>query len=139
MSNKLLFLSVVVGILIPNAVLAEVVIQQAGSSATAIGNNNFAASSVNQSASQNQFANPNGYVDGSRQVTVQQAQSNAAAIGQNNVVVSDIEQHSVQNQYGSNSQQQAIQNAINNAAAIGQNNTIINSTGQYNLQNQWSY
>lgn len=50
MSDKLLFLSVVVGIVIPNAVLAEVVIQQAGSSAAAIGNNNLAASSVHQSA-----------------------------------------------------------------------------------------
>lgn len=49
MSNKLLFLSVVVGIVIPNAVLAEVAIPQ-GSSATTIGDKNLAASSVHQSA-----------------------------------------------------------------------------------------
>lgn len=51
MSNKLLFLSVVVAIVIPNAVLAEqIVIQQAGSSATTIDDKNLAASSVHQSA-----------------------------------------------------------------------------------------
>lgn len=51
MSNKLLFLSVIVGIVIPNAVLAEqIVIQQAGSNAMAIANKNLAASSVDRSA-----------------------------------------------------------------------------------------
>ncbi|HEY9771020.1 MAG TPA: hypothetical protein V6C71_21420 [Coleofasciculaceae cyanobacterium] len=143
MSKQLLSLSIVASILIPNIVLAEqVVVQQGSTNATAIGNHNFAASSVEQSATQNQSANPNAYINEQGQTVVQQGQSSAAAVGQDNVVISEIEQNSVQNQsgnYGDPNNQQAIQNATDNAAAIGQQNTIINTTGQYNLQNQWSY
>ena len=142
MSKQLLSLSILASILIPNVVLAGQIVQQGSSSATAIGNNNFAASSVKQSATQNQSANPNAYVNEQGQTIVQKEHSSAAAVGQDNVVISEIEQNSVQNQYGNYgdpSNQHAVQNATNNAAAIGQQNTIINTTGQYNLQNQWSY
>ncbi|MEM7592414.1 MAG: hypothetical protein AAF383_12975 [Cyanobacteria bacterium P01_A01_bin.83] len=135
MSPKLLSFGIVAGILFPNCVLAQQVIQQsASSSATAIGNGNFAASSVNQSAAQNGSHAPG-------QTIIQNGESNATAIGENNVVISDLEQVSVQNQHGvGNGQRQlSIQNATNNAAAVGRNNTIINRSGQYNFQNQWSY
>ncbi|MGL5793576.1 MAG: hypothetical protein ACRC06_04075, partial [Waterburya sp.] len=97
--------------------------------------NNYAASSVQQAATQNQNAS----VSDPNQIAIQQGQSNTAAIGQNNAVISNIEQNSVQNQAGDPNNQLAVQSATDNAAAIGNNNTIINSTGQYNLQNQWSY
>ncbi len=143
MSQKLfLSLGIVAGILIPNIALAQQGITQQGSaSATAIGDNNFAASQVHQSATQNQYGDPNASVNGQGQVINQQANGSATAIGQNNIVISDIEQNSVQNQYGNGvpNNQQAVQNATNNATAIGQNNTVINTTGQYNLQNQWNY
>ena len=143
MSRTLLFLVAVASILIPNTVLAQqVVIQQGSTSATAVGDNNFAAGRVHQSAEQNQHANPNAYVNEQGQVIEQNGQSSAAAVGQGNVVISDIEQNSVQNQhgnYGDPTQQLGVQSATDNAAAVGQNNTIVNTTGQYNLQNQWSY
>ena len=143
MSSKLLSLGIAAGILIPNAVLAEqVIIQQGSSNATAIGNHNYARSSVHQSATQNQSANPNAYLNGQGQVSIQQGDSNAAAIGNNNAVVGNIEQNSVQNQNGNYSDrhnQSAVQDATDNAAAVGNDNRIINNTRQYNLQNQWSY
>jgi hypothetical protein len=136
MSHKILSLGIAFSILIPNVVLAEqVIIQQGSTSATAVGNNNYAASSVHQAATQNQNAN----VNDPNQIAIQQGQSNTAAIGQNNAVISNIEQNSVQNQSGDPNNQLGIQSATDNAAAIGNNNTIINNTGQYNLQNQWSY
>ena len=144
MSQKLLLsLGLVAGILIPNTVLAQqVTVQQGSASATAVGEGNFAASRVHQSAAQNQHGNPNAYVNGQGQVINQQAHGSATAVGQDNVVISDIDQRSVQNQYGNYgdpNSQQAVQNATNNAAAIGRNNTVVNTTRQYNLQNQWSY
>lgn len=145
MSHKILSIGIATASLffIPHLVRAEqVIIQQGSTSATAVGNNNFAASSVHQSATQNQYANPNAYVNEQGQVTVQQGHSNAAAIGQNNTVVNNIDQNSVQNQYGNYgdpNNQLAVQNATGNSAAIGENNLIINNTGQYNQQNQWSY
>jgi hypothetical protein len=135
MSHKILSLGIAFSILIPNAVLAEqVIIQQGSTSATAVGNNNYAASSVHQAATQNQNTN----VNDPGQLAIQQGESNTAAIGQNNAVISNIDQNSVQNQSGS-TDQLGVQSATDNAAAIGNSNTIINSTGQYNLQNQWSY
>ncbi|WP_019506023.1 hypothetical protein [Pleurocapsa sp. PCC 7319] len=141
MSKKFLSIGIAAAtiLLIPNVVRAnQVVIQHGSSSATAVGNNNFAASGVHQSAVQNQHGNPNG----SGQMVIQGGHSNAAAIGQNNAVINHIDQASVQNQhgnYGTPQNQLAVQQATGNSAAIGENNLIINGTGQYNLQNQWSY
>ena len=143
MSHKLLSLGIAAGILVPNVVLAEqVIIQQGSTSATAIGNHNYAASSVNQSSVQNQAVNPNTYINEQGQVSIQQGNSNAAAVGNNNTVTSNITQDSVQYQQGNYSDhhnQTAVQNATDNSTAIGDRNRIINTTGQYNLQNQWSY
>lgn len=136
MSHKILSLGIAFSVLVPNVVLAEqVIIQQGSTSATAIGNNNYAASSVDQAATQNQNAS----VNDPNQTAIQLGQSNTAAIGENNAVISNIDQNSVQNQAGDPNNQLAVQSATDNAAAIGNSNTIINSTGQYNLQNQWSY
>lgn len=143
MSHQLLSLGIAVGILIPNLVLAEqVIIQQGSTSATAVGNNNYAGSSVHQSATQNQDANPNAYLNEQGQLSIQQGTSSAAAIGNHNTVISNIAQDSIQNQQGNYSDrhnQTAIQNAVDNSAAVGNGNSIINSTGQYNRQTQWSY
>ncbi|MEL6580246.1 MAG: hypothetical protein AAFQ14_10865 [Cyanobacteria bacterium J06621_12] len=119
--------------LVSQPLLAEQKIRQQGNtSATAAGNNNFAASQVHQSATQNRLHNSR-----RRQVTEQRGESRAAANGQDNTVVSDIDQDSRQNQAGRS--QRAKQTATGNAAATGRNNRIISNTGQYNLQNQWKY
>lgn len=106
--------------------------QQGNTSATATGNNNFAASRVHQSTSQNRLSN-----NRRQQIIRQQGKSQVLADGQDNTVVSDIYQDSRQNQAGNG--QQATQTATGNAAATGRNNRIISNTGQYNLQNQWQY
>lgn len=143
MSRKLLSLGIATGILIPNVVLAEqVVIQQGRASATAVGNHNYADSSVHQSSTQNQHVNPNGCVNEQGQISVQQGYSNSAAVGNNNAVISNIKQNSSQDQYGNYRDpyhQSGMQNATDNATAVGNNNRIINNTRQYNRQNQWSY
>lgn len=142
MLNKVFLFSLVVGILVPNAVEAEQVIrQQARTSATAVGNNNYAASRIHSSATQNQSGNFEPYRNRQRQITVQNGSSRATAIGNDNNVVSKIEQRSVQNLpgYGDRTNQSVKQSATSNAVGIGDRNTINNSTGQYNRQNQWSY
>ncbi|MGD1918747.1 MAG: hypothetical protein ACFCAD_07565 [Pleurocapsa sp.] len=143
MSRKLLSLGIAAGILIPNIVLAEqVVIQQGSSNATAVGDRNYAGSSIHQSSTQNQHAKPDAYVNEQRQSSIQQGYSNSAAEGNNNEVVSNIEQNSLQDQdgnYRDSHHQSGIQNATDNATAVGNNNRITNHTRQYNRQNQWSY
>lgn len=106
--------------------------QQGNTSARATGNNNFAASRVHQSTSQNRLSNTR-----RQQVIKQQGKSQVVADGQDNTVVSDLYQDSRQNQAGKS--QRATQTARGNAAATGRNNRIISNTGQYNLQNQWQY
>lgn len=143
MYRKLLSLSITAGIFIPNVVLAEQGITQRGSTnATAIGNQNYAGSSVYQSATQNRHVQPDAYVNKQRQITNQQGYSNSAARGNNNTLVSNIRQNSIQNQsanHGDSPPQSGTQNATSNAIAVGNNNKITNNTRQYNRQNQWSY
>ena len=143
MYRKLLSLGITAGIFIPNVVLAEQVITQRGStSATAIGNHNYAGSTVHQSANQNQHANPNTYINQQRQANNQKGYSSSTARGNNNSSVNNIRQNSIQNQYSSYSDsppQSSTQHAINNATAVGNNNRIVNNTRQYNRQNQWRY
>ncbi|MEO0927598.1 MAG: hypothetical protein AAFY63_17175 [Cyanobacteria bacterium J06643_13] len=130
---KLLSGSILVASLLSQPLLAEQKIRQQGStSATATGNNSFAASRVHQSATQNRAGNYN-----LQQGIDQKGQSSAAGNGKDNTVVSDISQDSVQNQAREN--QRANQAATGNATATGRNNRLINNTGQYNRQNQWSY
>lgn len=102
MSNKILLLGFTTAtlILVPNLVRAQsvqVISQQASASATAVGKNNTAISSVHQSAQQNQFGNSWG--NPQTQIIIQRANANATAIGENNTVISNINQSSVQNQY----------------------------------------
>jgi hypothetical protein len=82
MSQKIcaLSLATVALIILPNLVSAEqVIIQSGSSSASARGNNNFAASRVNQSARQNKLGNGN-----PNQLIIQKGNVNSTAVGANN-------------------------------------------------------
>lgn len=139
MYHKLLSLSIATGILIPNIVLAEqTVIQRGSTGATAIGNNNRAQSTLNQSTSQSQ--NSSNHLFGTRQTSIQQGESGAVGVGNDNSVTNRIYQNSTQRQDGSyGSNQNAEQNATSRGEATGDRNRISNTTRQYNRQNRWSY
>ena len=141
MYNKLLSLSIATGILIPNMVLAEqTVIQRGRTSATAIGNNNRAQSTANQSTTQSQ--NSSNYLSGNRQTSIQQGESNSTGIGNDNLITNRVYQNSTQTQTGNyrdRSNQNSEQNATSRGEAAGDRNRVNNTTRQYNRQNRWSY
>ena len=134
MFSRWLYRSVLVGSLLSlsaEPLLAQNrIIQQNSSRATAVGENNFAASQVQQRASQDGSGNPQ------QQLTIEQyGSSNATADGENNVVITDIYQEShQQGSYGTGNRQ-SIQRAIQNGRAIGRNNRIFSNIRQYNSQN----
>ena len=113
------------------------IIQQSSSSATAVGENNFAASQVRQHATQNSTTQP--------QTIEQYGHSSVTAEGENNTVVGDIYQESIQDRgskykysdperYAERNRQTSIQRATINSTIKGGNNRAISNTRQYNLQ-----
>ena len=131
MLQKTLSLSLAVVALIATSNLAraeQTIIQSGSATASAEGENSFAASRVNQSARQNRIRG--------NQTILQQGSVNSSARGQNNAVTGHIRQSAEQNQVNPNNSQRATQNASGDYVGVGNNNTIQGSSEQRSIQTQ---
>lgn len=108
----------ITGVVIPNLVQAQVIIQSGSSSANAEGKNNWAVGGVEQSARQSNNLSNYG---NSQQIIQQSGRVNSSARGRNNTVVGNINQ-SAQQQEKNN--QTVIQNASGNYRGTGSNNVV---------------
>lgn len=125
----LVCLVTITGVVTPNLVEAQVIIQSGSSRANAEGKNNWAVSEVEQSAKQsNNLSN----YSNSHQIIRQSGRVNSSARGRNNTVVGNINQSAQQE----NNNQTAIQNASGNYRGTGSNNMVDGKINQISNQGE---
>jgi hypothetical protein len=119
----------ITGVVTPNLVEAQVIIQSGSSSANAEGENNWAVGGVEQSAKQSNNLSNYG---NSHRIIQQSGRVNSSARGRNNTVVGNINQSAQQEK----NNQTAIQNASGNYRVTGSNNVVNGKINQISNQGQ---